>query len=233
MAQKSLETSGHPQFGPLFSSSDPEIDDMKPGIIFPDEDNAVQAILRWGEKAFCPLAKARRDKGLAETGGKKRGRRCLDCPHGRNRKGSDSEKRPKQNLKYTKCPVSIVINENDDGSWEVTKAILEHYGHPVSKKDYYMHEHTKRLQEEDRDYLKDLMNAKANPKNIAACLSQKTGKQYNGQDVRNLIKKIDESDLCKPKAEEILRKIKDAGGNVLFTKDVNKQVDVLWIPTAC
>ena len=95
-----------------------------------------------------------------------------------------------------------------------------------------MHEHTKRLQEEDRDYLKDLMNAKANPKNIAACLSQKTGKQYNGQDVRNLIKKIDESDLCKPKAEEILGKIKDAGGNVLFTKDANKQVDVLWIQTA-
>ena len=45
MAQKSLETSGHPQFGPLFSSSDLEIDDMKPGITFPDEDTAAQACL--------------------------------------------------------------------------------------------------------------------------------------------------------------------------------------------
>ena len=84
--------------------------------------------------------KARRDKGLAETEGNRRGRRCLGCPHSRNRKGKLNENRPKQNLKYTRCPVSVVINENDDGSWEVTKAILEHSGHAISKKDYYMHE---------------------------------------------------------------------------------------------
>ena len=45
---KSLEISGHSQFGPLFSSYDLEIDDMKPGIIFPDEATAVLPILRWG-----------------------------------------------------------------------------------------------------------------------------------------------------------------------------------------
>ena len=51
------------------------IDEMKPGLVFPDEDTAVEAVLKWGERALCPLMKARRDKGLAETEGKRRGRR--------------------------------------------------------------------------------------------------------------------------------------------------------------
>ena len=76
-----------------------------------------------GEKNLCPLAKSRRDKGLAETGEKRRGRRCLDFPHGRNKKADVREVRLKLNLKYTKCPVSIVLNENDDGSSSTTKVV--------------------------------------------------------------------------------------------------------------
>ena len=112
-------------------SSDNDVHEMKSGLIFPDEDTAVNAVLKWGEKALCPLMKARRDKGLLETEGKRKGRRCLDCPHGRNRTGTTRDTRLKQGVKYTKCPVSIVLNENDDGSWEITKTILEHFGHPV------------------------------------------------------------------------------------------------------
>jgi hypothetical protein len=55
---------------------------------------------------------------------------------------------------------------------------------------------------------------------------------FAGQDVRNLIKKIGESDLSTPKAEEILGRIKDAGGVVSYTRDSNNFVDVLWIQTA-
>ena len=145
MAQKSLDIAEEQT--DMFSSCDIGIDDMKPGLAYPSEEVAVEAILRWGEKALCPLMKARRTKGLLESGGKTRGRRCLDCPHSRNRKKGENEARPKQTYKYTKCPVSIVIGENDDGSWVVTKALLEHFGHQVSRKDYYMHEHTKRLNE--------------------------------------------------------------------------------------
>ena len=68
----------------LLTSKD--LKELNIGIKFPDDDTAVEAILGWGEKNLCPLAKSRRDKGLAETGRKRRGRRCLDCPHGRNRK---------------------------------------------------------------------------------------------------------------------------------------------------
>ena len=83
-----------------------------------------------------------------------------------------------------------------------------------------------------KEYVKDLLNAKANAANIATCLNQKTGKSYNGQDVRSIIKKISETDINSPKAEEILAKIKDGGGVVSYSRDNNNFVDVLWIQTA-
>ena len=59
--------------------------DLKVGLTWTSEDMAVDAILRWGEATFCPLVKARRDKGLDETNGLRRGRRCLECSHGRRK----------------------------------------------------------------------------------------------------------------------------------------------------
>ena len=231
MAQGLLNTSEAVRQNHEMFANDIDKDELKVGLLFPSENAAVEAILRWGEKSLCPLMKARRDKGLAETEGKRRGRRCLDCPHGRNRK-ANRELRPNRAVKFTKCPVTVVVNENDDGTWVVSKTVLEHFGHSVTKKDYYMHEHTKRLDDGDKEYVKELLNAKANASNIATCLNKKTGKNYNGQDVRNLIKKIGESDLSTPKAEEILGRIKDAGGVVSYTRDSNNFVDVLWIQTA-
>ena len=101
MAQQSLQSHETP---PLFASTDLGVDDLKAGLLFPDEETVVTSILNWGEKALCPLTKARREKGLEETNGRRRGRRCLDCPHGRKKMQSKSVKgeRPVQNLKYTK-----------------------------------------------------------------------------------------------------------------------------------
>ena len=89
---------------PVFANLDLEVGDLRTGLLFPDEATATQAILKWGEKALCPLTKARREKGLAETNGTRRGRRCLDCPHGRKKQISKNTKgeRPVQNIKYTK-----------------------------------------------------------------------------------------------------------------------------------
>ena len=74
-----------------------------------------------------------------------------------------------------------------------------------------MHEHTKKLNDNDKEYVKELMTAKVTSNDIATCLNQKTGKEFSGQDVRNLIKTIKENDIDKPKAEDILENIKGAG----------------------
>ena len=161
-----------------------------------------------------------------------RGRRTLDCPHGRERNCGNNEKRPQQNVEFSKCPVHININEAEDGSWYTTKTVLTHTGHPILKKNYYSHEHNKRLNAEDKEYLKDLHNAKANPRNIADCLSQKTGKTYTSQDVRNIIKKVKDTDLESPKAEEVLSDISNSGGFVQYSRDpVSKCINVLYIQT--
>ena len=68
-----------------------DINVMKVGISFPDEESAVKSVLSWGEKNLCPLAKSRRDKSYAETNGLRRGTRYLTCPHGRSRKAGENE----------------------------------------------------------------------------------------------------------------------------------------------
>ena len=65
MAQQHLENCDIP----LFSITDQSVDELKPGLCYPDENTAVEAVLKWGEKAFCPLAKARREKGMSESDG--------------------------------------------------------------------------------------------------------------------------------------------------------------------
>ena len=67
---------------PQFANIDIEVEDMKPGLLFPDEETDTSTIFKWGENALCPLSKAQREKGLAETNRTRRGRHCLDCPQG-------------------------------------------------------------------------------------------------------------------------------------------------------
>ena len=126
--------------------------------------------------------------------------------------------------------MTIVLNENDDGTWIITKAELEHFGHTVTKKDYYKHQQNKRLNEEEKVYLKELIKTNTSARNIADCLSQRTGKEYSRLDAHNLIRKLSDEDDS-PSAEAILANIKDAGGNVSYSKDENKCVDVLFFQT--
>ena len=39
-------------------------------------------------------------------------------------------------LKRANCPVMVEARSNEDGSWTITKAVLEHKGHEVSEKLY-------------------------------------------------------------------------------------------------
>ena len=39
-------------------------------------------------------------------------------------------------LKRANCPVMVEARSNEDGSWTITKAVLEHKGHEVSEELY-------------------------------------------------------------------------------------------------
>ena len=210
-----------------------EEDDLKVGLTFETEDAAVKSILKWSELTFCPLSKARYQKPkMKENGERIKGRRCFQCSHGLNYTRKVTDKRPWQKLKFTDCPVRVNINEQEDGSWMVTSLYLEHVGHPVTKADFYTHQAARKLETPDKNFVKELMKARANPKNIANVITEKKGINYSTQDVRNIITKIKASEEVVCTVEESLGSIKDEGGDVRYKKQENTDnVEVLWVQT--
>ena len=62
---------------------DLDVEDMKMGLTFDNEDSAILSINKWSEKAFCPLSKSRYQKPKVKPDGERiKGRRCFQCCHG-------------------------------------------------------------------------------------------------------------------------------------------------------
>ena len=129
--------------------------------------------------------------------------------------------------------MKVNLNEQEDGSWMVTSLFLEHLGHPVTKADFYSHQAARKLDDTDKEFVKELVKARANPTNIASVLSKrKEGASYNAQDVRNIISRIKTTDQEVCTVEESLGEIKDNGGDVRYKKQSNSDnVEVLWVQT--
>jgi hypothetical protein len=95
-----------------------------------------------------------------------------------------------QRINYTACPCRVYINQKDKGVWKITQAVLNHSGHLLGPDIYGSYSHVKKLTPEDEEFVKELMKAKAAPRNIAMCLSQRTGHNYKPRDAQNIIDKI-------------------------------------------
>ena len=148
------------------------------------------------------------------------------------RKKTGGGKRPGQRYKFTNCPVKVNLNEQDDGSWEVTTCVLEHRGHVITSKGFFSHQQSRKLDEEDNDFVKELLKVKAYPRNIANALTERTGKDFTAQDVRNLTTRLKNTEENKTSVEESLGQIRDSGGEVRYKKEVDSNnVDVLWVQT--
>ena len=211
---------------------DLDIDDLKVGLNFASEAIAIKSIENWSYKTLCALAKIRYRKGKMVDGERVKGRRCLACPHGISRKKTGKGERPGQRVKDTNCPVKVNLNEQEDGSWEVTTCHLQHEGHPTTSKLFYSHQQSRKLEEDDKKFVKGLLRARANPRNIADVLTERTGKDFRAQDVRNLITKIKQHEDNPSTVEEALGEIRDGGGEVRYKKEKkNDNVDVLWVQT--
>ena len=212
---------------------DIEKDGLKLGLRFANDEQAVKSIENWTHKSLCPLAKVRFRKGSINNKGERvKGRRCYACPHGINRKRTGKGERPGQRLKFTNCPVKVNLNEQEDGSWEITTCHLEHEGHPVTSKLFYSHQQARKLEEDDKDFVKGLIRAKTTARNIADVLSERTGKHFKTMDVRNIISRIKENEEKSTTVEEALSDIIDKGGEVRYKKEKgSNNVEVLWIQT--
>ena len=209
----------------------PEIEVMKPRIVFKNKEEAVASIDKWCQETFNLLTKVRRQQPGVRNGKRIKGQRGYKCAYGVERKTrSKDEQRPFQRVKYSGCPIKVQINEQDDGSWMVTSCVNEHEGHDTSENNYL--NQNKKLDGEDENFIMGMVDIQANNKNIAEVLSKKTGKAFNSQDVRNIVSRIKENEKDEETIEEILADVRLSGGEVKYKKkDGTNDVNVLFIQT--
>ena len=82
-----------------------------------------------------------------------KGRRCLACPHGIERSKKGNGARPGQRYKITNCPMRVNLNEQDDGSWEVTTCNLNHEGHVITNKALFSHQQSRKLSDDNMEFV--------------------------------------------------------------------------------
>ena len=124
------------------------------------------------------------------------------------------------------------INEQHDGTWQVSKCVLKHSGHIVGEDVYSNYPMNKKLTEEDEEYLEQMRKAGAAPRLMAKGLSDRTGNLYSTKDVQNVIKKLRERIQGGGILEEHLQSIIKNKGDVQWSKDeTTGYINVLWIQT--
>ena len=102
----------------------------------------------------------------------------------------------------------------------------------ITSKGFFSHQQSRKLDEEDNDFVKELLKVKAYPRNIANALTERTGKDFTAQDVRNLIARIKDTEENETSVDESLGQIRDGGGEVRYKKEEGSDnVDVLWVQT--
>merc|ERR1719319_1252403 len=199
------------------------VEDLKPGYKFPSKECAQKSLKNFFNIHFHPFVKALN----SET------RVRYVCTHGYNRKYTASESRPVQRVNYTGCPGGININKQVSGDWVVgSKSDFSHIGHSIGPDIYRTYSFTKRLEDEDKDLLISLAQARAPNRKIAEILTQKTGSLYLPKDIVNLIQKFKNDISTKVNLEEDLAEIISEGGCVRWDKDPESgYINVLFIQT--
>ena len=82
------------------------------------------------------------------------------------------------------------------------------------QQNFLSHQQARKLTEEDKKFVKGLVKARNNPRNIADVLSERTGMQLSSQAVRNFMNKMKEDDKNVKTVETVLGELRDEGGDV-------------------
>jgi len=172
---------------------------------------------KWCDENFFALIRRSSNKGTYDDDGDKPGRIHFICTHGYKRKSRATHHRPIQRVNFTVCPCHVTITQKDRGQWVVTAVEMSHEGHLVSEDVYNSYQHVKKLSKDDEEYVKQMMNVHAAPRNIATCLSQRTGHNYKPKDVQNIINNIKHHIKDTAVLEEHLAEIKSEGGTAQWS----------------
>ena len=171
---------------------------LEVGCQFATEEEAISKLEDWSYQNKISIVKASRLKEKFVNGKFQGAVRIFRCPHGIERKSKSKGIRCKQSVNYTGCKFCIRITEKEDKSWRITSMNSEHYGHETTQQNFFIHQNNRKLTPEDRQFVIDMMQGNASNPNMAAALSQRTGRIYSYQDVANLVKRISDEEVVDP-----------------------------------
>ena len=139
----------------------------------------------WCDLTYTPFTK-KVDPGTVDFGGDRCGHIHFICSHAVKRPYRGAAHRPLQRVNYTGCTSRVnICQQRDSGDWKITTTKLEH------SEVYGTYKQVRNLTEEDLEFVNDLVNnAKIQPRNLATCLSNRTGFSYTPKDAQNIIDKL-------------------------------------------
>ena len=159
---------------------------LSPGLTFPNYDSMMAALDEWGQANFSPM--------ITRSSGNIFRQHTFRCPHSQKKRQKEPSLRIRQTkkvtLEYVDCPFLIDAKVNADGSYIISRAETKHRGHEVSEEQFQKYRRSRRLTSDQKDVVLALMNQGDTLPEIAKILSDFTGRNYQREEVRYLVKKL-------------------------------------------
>ena len=112
------------------------------------------------------------------------------CPHGVKRTSKATGKRKCESTAYVGCPVGVNVNQQEDGTFLVTKAVLEHENHETGRGIYERYMVNKRLSKDQENAVKAFIDTDPSTVEVVLLLKDLTGRDYSTKNAFNIIKKL-------------------------------------------
>ena len=192
------------------------------GTVFDSTEDAIACVNRYNQTNFTNFVVMSNCKKTL----------LYRCRHGVQRTSKSNGVRPNQHYNFVGCEATIRMYKAANGSWKVTKLILEHANHVVYETVHRFN--NENLNDEDIDLIRTLKEANTKTSQIKRMLCTRTNKRMSTQRVKNLIAKL-VTETSTPHAdalEECLESLDADGGTVKFTYDGEGCVDSLFISSA-
>jgi len=153
------------------------------GMSFVGKAEALSHIKSYSNSNFSPLV----IRNSSKTTKKSLWRLYFACPHGVKKISKSTGKRKVEATAYVGCPAVLFVNQKEDGTFVVDKAVLEHENHEVGREIFARYANNRRLSKDQEDAVAAFLVSNPRPADVASLLKDLTGRHYSTQDASNLV----------------------------------------------
>jgi len=153
------------------------------GMTFVGKAEVLSHIKSYSNSNFSPLV----IRNSSKTTKKSLWRLYFACPHGVKKISKSTGKRKVEATAYVGCPAVLFVNQKEDGTFVVDKAVLEHENHEVGREIFARYANNRRLSKDQEDAVAAFLVSNPRPADVASLLKDLTGRHYSTQDASNLV----------------------------------------------